>query len=677
MPQKHRKLESPISQQPRIKRQDLGTPNPMEQHPAQPPHPAALAPLPQQQHQQPLYPVHPVDPETSDTWAACAKCALSIGHLELAFRSCQSALDKNPANALALSTISATYREDDMKTKGDRGVENALNILNDAIRMYPSLGSDPLILKELAHCQALKGFYDQAHATLEHILSMSITDPEVWLMEGKALIRMGARAGAQSKNMAVNAFRSALDRTMKPLSLEAAAITRQCHSELAAIAFSEGNLDGAALELSNTLALPLPDEAQKYELSCTWCALAVTKEANGDIQGAMQICDTAEKVLGLYPRLLITEAYLLLIQPTVENAVKAAQLLQVVIQKTDDHWDNKEGDFLPYYLLGCAYAAVEDPSNAYEALHVALSRAPASAFPWLSVGALYLRLGQLRDSLAAYSKAAKLKEEIVGYATAVVTWKGLDCVYERCDKQFSDAANACTRAAEFARLAGDMRTNAQLEQRSHALLAAARGEAPVPKLQQPPEPPLQLLRDLTIMSPDERIELMNRQNVQQQQIEQQAQPLPQAPPMQQQSSLHFQRGPPPPVGAANGTSVAPQAPSVASAAPGPPGPSPQQFSPRQQVGYQQQFSPHHQVPGYQGQYIAPVNREGQSTPLSRPVVSILSPSSGIPANGQAPQYHYGQGKAVPPINPVGAPQIRPGGQYAQFPHPTERPREYI
>lgn len=464
---------------------------------------------PHPQHIPPHHPLaHPPPPplalltrETSAAWAACGLCALSMGHLNLAFQACTSALELDPANPVALCTISATYREDDARTKSLGGTDAGATLLADAIATYPALAHDPRVLKELAHCQYARGHFDQAHATLERVLATAEgdADAQAWLLDGRALARMRV-----ARHVPITALRTAAARAQRD-----AATLRAARSELAAVLYAEGDTEAATAELNLTLALPPPSEREKNELAYTWSALAVGREAAGDVGGALQLCELVAATLGVCPGLLITEAYLLLVQPTRERCEKAVYLVEEALQRTGDHPEMKEGDFLPYYLLGYLHAFLDDAPKAYEALHVALSRAPTLAFPWLSVGALYLKLGQLRDLLAAYLKAAKLKEDIVGYATAVVTWKGLSCVYERCDKQSQDASNACQRAAQFAGMAGDTRTQTRLEQRAQAFMAAAQGKGAVPPHEPPPEPPLVLLRELVAMPGEERMRIVN------------------------------------------------------------------------------------------------------------------------------------------------------------------------
>lgn len=160
-------------------------------------------------------------------------------------------------------------------------------------------------------------------------------------------------------------------------------------------------------------------------------------------------------------------------------------------------------DFLPYFLLGQAHSLLDEPRAAYDAYQVALRRAANLPISWLAVGKLYLKLKQLSDALAAYSQALRLQTEDATAGAAA--WDGLSCVYERCDFQLADAADACDRCAACYRAIGDVDAEKFFEQRAKTLMQALRKEGPVPELRDPIDVPEFLVRDLVALLPSERI----------------------------------------------------------------------------------------------------------------------------------------------------------------------------
>lgn len=444
----------------------------------------------------------------AETWIAIGNCATAMGIVVAAIRAFDSALTHAPNNVDALVGWSHLLRMNDLTVNETVGLQSLIQRLNSAAEAFPEVTQSATFFRELAECYLLLGLNEQAHQAVQQALQRTPGDAALCLLLAQTLIRAGARAQAAG---ALAHCLLLLPTQFAEFSKADIETARSAHAELAAIAAADGNIDLSIAELTATLLLPPPPLARTEEHIALWCALATAKERANRIGEALEACERAEVAAGPLPRILITHAYLCLLDDSKENAQKAVLLLNTVVdaEPTDPREDedaDKEvtGDFLPWYLLGKAYTLLDAPRAAYDAYQIALRRASSLPITWLAVGKLYLELKQLPDALAAYSQALRLQlnENTPGTAAA---WDGLSCVYERCDDQLVDAADACLRAAMCFRVIGDAENADYFDERSKKLHAAALGSGPVPELGVPVGVPNFFLRDLVTLLPAERI----------------------------------------------------------------------------------------------------------------------------------------------------------------------------
>lgn len=451
---------------------------------------------------------NPYNTQAAETWIAIGNCATTIGMVVVAIKLFESALLHAPNSVDALCGWSYSLRMNDIAANETVGSQTAIQRLTKAAEHHRELTNSASFFRELTECYLLVGLNNQAHQLILLALQLKPNDPAFCLLSAQTLIRAGARAQAAAQ---LTHCLLLLPTHLVDFSKTDIETARSAHAELAAIAAADGDIDLSISELTATLLLPPPPLARADEHIALWCAFATAKERANRIPEALEACERAEVAVGPLPRILITHAYLLLLSDNRANAEKAVDLLTKVVeaeppelreQKSDE--ENQPGDFLPWYLLGKAYMVLDSPRAAYDLYQIALRRALLLPITWLAVGKLYLELKQLPDALAAYSQALRLQlnENLPGTAAA---WEGLSCVYERCDDQLEDAADACSRAALCYRAFSDTETAEYFENRSKKLQAAASLSGPVPALTQPLGVPAYFLRDLVTLLPSERI----------------------------------------------------------------------------------------------------------------------------------------------------------------------------
>lgn len=475
----------------------------------------------------------------SEVWEAVGACAATMGIYTVAIKLYDLCLNYSPLSIKALIGWSRLLRLNDISFNETLGTQTALRRLTEATDRFSELAKSADIYKELTECYLLLGLTDQAHQTIQHAIALSPEIAQLHLLLGQTLIRAGLRAQAGA------ALKRALDLLPSQITdylSDNIEVARNTHAELAAIAAADGHFEISIDELKLTLQLPPPPLARLNEYVALWCALLTALERAGRIPEALEACERAELAVGVLPRILITHAYLLLLEEDKDKAYEAVRLLNRIVDleqqqnaqskpkeggqinsqgtqlgqaaaaSETDTADDSTGDFLPWFLLGKAYTLLFAPRAAYDLYQIALRRASLLPITWLAVGKLYLELKQLPDALAAYSQALRLQlnEDLPGTAAA---WDGLSCVYERCDQQLTDAADLCLRALLCFAAFDDTESAREYEQRALQLKEAAEGKGPVPPLKSPLGVPNYFLRDLVTLLPSERIALIQQAKV--------------------------------------------------------------------------------------------------------------------------------------------------------------------
>lgn len=450
----------------------------------------------------------------TETWMAVGNCATSMGIVAMAIKAYDSALSHTPDLVDAMVGWSRQLRMSDINANETVGSQNAIQRLTALGEHFPEVTKSAAFFRELTECYLLVGLNEQAHQAIQQAVQRLPQDPALHLLLAQTLIRAGARTQAGAALAHCLLLLPLLLAAFSPEDIETA---RRAHAELAAIAAANGNIELLITELMATLLLPPPPLARADEHIALWCALATAKERANRIPEALEACERAEIAVGPLPHILITHAYLLLLDKSRPSAEAALALLSRVVAAEPQEVRDADyapvdverapeipGDFLPWYLLGKAYTHLDAPRAAYDSYQIALRRAKNLPITWLSVGKLYLELKQLPDALAAYSQALRLQmnENLPGTAAA---WDGLSCVYERCDDQLGDAADASLRAAFCSRSIGDIKAADYFDDRAKRLQAAAEGKGPVPELVEPQGVPNYCVRDLVTLLPAERI----------------------------------------------------------------------------------------------------------------------------------------------------------------------------
>ncbi|KAH7556630.1 hypothetical protein BM1_06064 [Bipolaris maydis] len=100
-------------------------------------------------------------------------------------------------------------------------------------------------------------------------------------------------------------------------------------------------------------------------------------------------------------------------------------------------------DWIPHYLLGRAFVANGCFKEAYEALQLCVKSNSTIPDVWITIGVLYFKLNQYRDSLDALARSVRLNPQ------TWESWYNLGVLYDNCQNQSYDAQDALQRALDL------------------------------------------------------------------------------------------------------------------------------------------------------------------------------------------------------------------------------------
>ncbi|EUC45948.1 hypothetical protein COCMIDRAFT_25927 [Bipolaris oryzae ATCC 44560] len=100
-------------------------------------------------------------------------------------------------------------------------------------------------------------------------------------------------------------------------------------------------------------------------------------------------------------------------------------------------------DWIPYYLLARAFLAKDRFVEAYNALQLCANYYYMVPDVWITIGVLYFKLNQYRDSLDAIARSIRLN----GYTWE--SWYNLGVLYDNARNQSGDALDAMQRALDL------------------------------------------------------------------------------------------------------------------------------------------------------------------------------------------------------------------------------------
>ncbi|KAF9920219.1 glucose repression mediator protein [Linnemannia zychae] len=358
-------------------------------------------------------PAQRLDAIDEQVWLQMGSLAESMGEIDRAMNSYESALRHNHQSINALSHIAELYRSLEDFPKAANCFKKILAIDNTNGRIWGSLGHCYLMMDELQKAYAA---YQNA---LVHLPNPK--DAKLWFGIGILYDRYGSVEHAEEAFSAVLRIDPKYEKA------------NEVYFRLGII-YKGQQKYAQSLECFRYILSTPPRPLTEADI---WFQIGHVHEQQKEYTAARE---AYERVLAGSP-----------------NHARVLQQLGWLYHQKDAAFVNQEqaiefltrsievdnSDAQSWYLMGRCYMAQQKHSKAYEAYQQAVYRDSKNATFWCSIGLLYFQISQYRDALDAYSKAIRINPNISE------VWIDLGALYEACNNQVSDAIDAYQRALEL------------------------------------------------------------------------------------------------------------------------------------------------------------------------------------------------------------------------------------
>ncbi|WEJ94790.1 glucose repression mediator protein [Yamadazyma tenuis] len=352
---------------------------------------------------------------TAATWLAIGSLAESLGDLEKALSSYDSALRHAPNSPDALIKLANIYRSKDVFFKAAELYEQALNYSPENGETWGLLGHCYLMLDDLQRAYAA---YQRA---LYYLDNPNV--PKLWHGIGILYDRYGSLEYAEEAFVRVLELDPNFDKS------------NEIYFRLGIIYKHQGKLQNALECFQYILANP-PHPLTQPDV---WFQIGSVLEQQKDWNGAK---DAYERVLAVNPQhaKVLQQLGCLYSQADAGEDAAFQQDLTVALKYLTQSLEIDQADAHSWYYLGRVHMIRGDFNAAYEAFQQAVNRDSRNPTFWCSIGVLYYQISQYRDALDAYTRAIRLNP----YISEV--WYDLGTLYETCNNQISDALDAYRQA---------------------------------------------------------------------------------------------------------------------------------------------------------------------------------------------------------------------------------------
>lgn len=442
------------------------------------------------------------DSLVADTYSACGKLALDMDLLPLAFQFLSKALDRNPIHIVTLLLLCDGYKKDTATVAQNH--TRVVELLVNSINSNSEIARDYRIWKELALSYAKLNIPHDALNSISQALTMEpARDSSLWVIQSRILLLLISVTQQQPFETLLAYFNKAVEvsTTQQDVHMQV-----EAHICLAQLYHRYGDFNEAFNELTNSLNLlnsilyrESYSRARFDKLTYIYKFIATLEfKSNRSIQ-AKRVCQEALTIVphtDQIQQMIITLAQLCYFDANPAAGIKT--LTDEINLSLPDHHP-----FMLDYLLGRFYSKLDDSQKSYEHYQIALQHNQKSPLPWISVGAVYLKTGQLHDSLTAYSQAVSLAlQEDLSMAPytikfyrlfAAFAWFGISQVYGE-THQVQDSVNAYRQSSALFRSENDLLNAQEMEQRCNLLMASPHQKQTLII----PDVPVQLLLDMAL-----------------------------------------------------------------------------------------------------------------------------------------------------------------------------------
>ncbi|KAI5480889.1 hypothetical protein MNV49_006698 [Pseudohyphozyma bogoriensis] len=351
--------------------------------------------------------------ESEQTWLQIGATAESLGDLERAVASYESALRHNAYCIQALRQIATICR-----TKED--FKKAAEYFGRVVGLSPENGE---VWGALGHCYLMIDDLKKAYSSYQQALYYmpNPQEPKLWYGIGILYDRYGSLEHAEE------AFSSVI--RMDPTFEKANEIFFRL-----GIIYKQQRKSHQSLECFRYILSNPPRPLTEIDI---WFQIGHVYEQQKDFLAAKE---SYERVLAENP----AHAKVLQQLGGLYHRSRAPFYNpDISVQILTKSLESDANDPFSWYLLGRAYMTTANFGKAYEAYQQAVYRDGKNPAFWCSIGVLYYNINQYHDALDAYSRAIRIHP----YLAEV--WFNLGALYESCNDQMTDAIDAYQRTQQL------------------------------------------------------------------------------------------------------------------------------------------------------------------------------------------------------------------------------------
>ncbi|CAR29601.1 hypothetical protein ZYGR_0AD02840 [Zygosaccharomyces rouxii] len=346
----------------------------------------------------------------TDLLRCCGRLALESSLFPLAFEMLTRALDREPTDSNTLLMLSKAYL-----LSGDAAsvIRMLVNAINTGVS---TIASDSRVWTVLALCyDQLDGFEDSLHAVTQALLleSYHTVDPDLHVMQCRFFLKQGTH------HYPLDALLPYFDKMLESVRMSGS--TPNVHVEAlvsrAQLLYKYSEFEKALIDLETAMAL-LNSKPEYFKVGERLAKISYTSLLASTLQflanRPTNSLKLVEDAISSYPHTAKSVQPLILASGMMNSILEkdlASTLDRMVLEEP---YSAKGSSFLMNYIIARILLQLDPVHNVYGAYGYyqrALNLNISKPYTWISIGSLYLRLGQINDALSAYTQGSVLALE--------------------------------------------------------------------------------------------------------------------------------------------------------------------------------------------------------------------------------------------------------------------------
>ena len=348
----------------------------------------------------------------TDVLRCCGRLALESGLYPHAFEMLTRALDREPTDPNTLLLLSKAYLQSSDAASVIRMLVNAINA------GVSTIASDSRVWTVLALCyDQLDGFADSLHAVTQALLLESYysVDPDLHVMQCRFFLRQGVH------QYPLEALLPYFDKMLESVKVSAApaAVHVEALVTRAQLLYKYSEFERALVDLELAIGL-LNGKKESFKtgerlakISYTYLLASVLQFLSNRASESLKLVEDA---IVYFPHTAKSVQPLLLASGMM-NSLMERDLYATLDRMVLEEPHSAPGSaFQMNYVIARLLLQLDPVRNVYEAYGYyrrALNLDITRPYTWISIGSLYLRLGQINDALSAYTQGSVLALESV------------------------------------------------------------------------------------------------------------------------------------------------------------------------------------------------------------------------------------------------------------------------